>query len=191
LISAYAPVQQIAAPAGLPVESHVTSPTQQVLLELVYAVRNLRDESDVQCLAFLAGELGLLRETPFCFSLLPSCDGLVPESLVLRDTFHTMISHKILGWDGGNLLVLIDPSSFMDDHGVLSDGVSWLGALLPSERQMLTQVTVQLRATGGNLLSAGPNLPFQRIVSRIVRERRAAEATERNLLTVCQQLGVA
>jgi hypothetical protein len=176
VIAGYAPAQPAApAAATVPAEStKVTSLTQQVLLSLVRSVRNLRDECDVQCLAFLAGELDLLRKTPFCFSRRLSKDAPLPVSLVLRDTFDSMVSRKLLGWEGGNLCALVEPSSATPLRDLVGDGISWLGALLPGERQALAKATVQLDGTGGTLLSSRADSPIQRVVARMMGGNEAA-----------------
>src|SRR5581483_9343699 len=79
------------------------SRTQQVVLECVAAVPNLRDAEDVQCLLFLADEFALLRPNPFYFSA-PRVEGAaVPCSLVLRDTLGALLDRELIVCEEGNL----------------------------------------------------------------------------------------
>ena len=122
----YAPGNQVTAPIDVPPAPASANRPQHTLLALVRAVKNLRDELDLQCLAFLAGELGMLQNTPFCFSLALSQDRAVPESLILRDTFDTMLRQHTLGWDCGQLRALVDGEAAPDDL-LPSSASAWLG----------------------------------------------------------------
>jgi hypothetical protein len=191
MVSGYAPMQQVmvaaSAPrAGIPAASR----TQHTLLALVRAVRNIRDEHDVQCLAFLAGELGLLRQTPFCFSRAISRDSFAPESLILRDTYRMMLNRRLIGWENGHLRVLLESSPDTPEHEWLHEGISWLAALVPQERHVLTQATIDLHDSGSNLLSSAADLPFRKSVARILDGAEGAAVAERRLSMVRRQLGI-
>jgi hypothetical protein len=192
-VSGYASVQQVisAVSTQQQVEVRATGRTQHVLLALVRAVRNIRDEHDVQCLAFLAGELGLLRHTPFCFSRAVSRDRFAPESLILRDTFRVMLNRRLIGWENGSLRALVEDNASSADHERLHDGISWLGALQPRERHVLTQATIDLHDSGSNLLSSSADLPFRKIVASMLDGGNEATAAERRLSMVRRQLSIA
>src|SRR6185437_6365009 len=85
------------------------SRTQQALLLLVNAVSDLRDEEDLQCLAFLAGELGILRHTPFYFSR--GSASRIPHSVVLDDTLQVSISAGLIGRESGALRAYAAPET--------------------------------------------------------------------------------
>jgi hypothetical protein len=192
MVSAYAPAPGVAVVAiSPPVEWRLIGRTQLALLSLIRAVRNLRDEHDVQCLTFLAGELGLLRQTPFCFSRRITRERQSPESLILRDTFNTMLDRRLIGWQDGALQALSD--TYPDDSGPVKvhHAVSWLGSLSPLERKVLTHATIDLHQSGANLLSSSADMPFRRIVARILGNAAGADASERRLSMVRRQLGIA
>jgi hypothetical protein len=192
MVSGYAPAPEFAVAALSPrPERRPIGRTQLALLSLIQAVRNLRDEHDVQCLTFLAGELGLLRHTPFCFSRKITRERPSPESLILRDTFSTMLDGGLIGWDGGSLHSLSDVNIEAHEQVTLHSGVSWLGSLSPHERTVLTQATVDLHASGANLLSSEADMPFRRIVARILGNAPGADASERRMCMVRRQLGIA
>ena len=181
----YAPGKSMTAPMDIASAPPSTNRPQHTLLALVQVVKNLCDEGDLQCLAFLAGELGLLQNTPFCFSLAQSQDSAVPESLILRDTFATMLRQHMLGWDCGKLCALVDAETEPDDRRLLFERLAWLAALQPHERQALTQVVVQSRAAGGAAARPVAEGLLQRILSG-ANGQDAPETVARRLLMVCR-----
>jgi hypothetical protein len=180
----------MAAVSAPQVDVRATGRTQHALLALIRAVRNIRDEHDIQCLAFLAGEFGLLRQTPFCFSRAVSRDRFAPESLILRDTFRIMLNRRLIAWENGSLRVLVEGNPASLDHERLHGGISWLGALLPRERHVLTQATIDLHDSGSNLLSSAADLPFRKIVAQMLDGGQEAAVAERRLSMVRRQLSI-
>jgi hypothetical protein len=111
--------------------------------------------------------------------------------LILRDTFQTMLDRGLIGWDGDNLQALRETQPDDREPFKLLRGISWLGSLSPHERHVLTQATIDLHASGTNLLSSTADMPFRRIVSRILGNAAGADASERRLSMVRRQLGIA
>jgi hypothetical protein len=183
----YAPGNQIAAPIDLPSAPPSANRPQHALLALVRVVMNLRDETDLQCLAFLAGELGILQNTPFCFSVALSQDSAVPESLVLRDTFETMLRQRMLGWDGGQLRALVDVDATSNEPSFMRERVSWLATLQPNERQALTRVIMQSHSSGASAARPATDGLLRGILSRVTGDD-LREAVARRLTTACGQL---
>jgi hypothetical protein len=186
----YAPGTQVTAPVDVPAAPPSANRPQHALLALVRVVRNLRDEIDLQCLAFLAGELGILQNTPFCFSLALSPDSAVPESLVLRDTFETMVRQHVLGWDGGQLRALIDADALPNEQPFVRERISWLATLQPNERQALTRVVMQSHSVGTSTVRPATEGLLRGILSRLTGDD-VPEAVARRLSTVCRQLAQA
>jgi hypothetical protein len=186
----YAPTQQPVLPASTPAEGRESRP-QRIVLTLVRVVRNLRDERDVQCLTFLAGELGILPNSPFCFSRALGQETAVPESLILRDTMHALLERRWLDWEDGQLRNSMAPAGAAAEGPAMAEGISWLGALLPSERLVLTRVLVQLQAAGSSLLQAAAEEKFHLLTARLVGTGAAAEASRQRLSMVRRQLALA
>jgi hypothetical protein len=180
----YAPANQVAAPIDVPSAAPSASRPQHALLALVRAVKNLRDELDLQCLTFLAGELGMLQNTPFCFSLALSQDSAAPESLILRDTFDTMLRRHMLGWEGGQLRTLVDAEIAPDDRSFIRERLTWLATLQPHERLALTRVVIQSRVSGSTVARPAAEGLLRGLLSRIKGED-VPEAVARRLGTVC------
>ncbi len=180
----YAPGNQSTAPSDIPPARPSANRPQHTLLALVRAVKNLRDESDLQCLAFLAGELGLLQNTPFCFSLALTQECAAPESLILRDTFDTMLRQRTLGWDGGQLRVLVDVETASDAPSFVRDRLTSLSTLQPNERQALARVIIQSHVSGSNEARPAAERLLRGILSRLKGEG-VPEAVAGRLVTVC------
>ncbi len=190
MVLGYAPGNQMIAPIDVPSAPPSANRPQHALLALVRAVRNLRDELDLQCLAFLAGELGILRNTPFCFSLALSQDSAVPESLVLRDTFDTMLRQHTLGWDAGQLRALVEAEVAADESSFIHERLSWLASLQPNERQALTRVVMQSPSSGTSVARPAVDGLLRSILARVAGDE-VPEAIARRLSTVCGQLAQA
>lgn len=130
------------------------SRTQQVVLECVAAIPNLRDEEDVQCSLFLADEFALLRPNPFYFSGQGDEGAVAPCSLILRDTLGVLLDRGLIVRDERSLRAY----SGIMPRGLLSTAVAWLATLSPRERLALAQAVLTLRAQGlcAQARSAGP-----------------------------------
>lgn len=120
------------------------SRTQRVVLEYVAAVPNLRDEEDVQHVLFLADEFALLRPNPFYFSAQHAGDRMLPCSLVLRDTLHTLLNRGLIVREEDRLCAYSESRSGTAPQGALA----WLAVLSPGERAALAQATLMLRMQG-------------------------------------------
>lgn len=167
------------------------SQAQSALMALVHNVRNVQDENDLQCVAFLAVELGILRPSPFYFSYDPAEEVSTPCSLILRDTLHALLVSHHLGWDHGALRLRTDmPPTVHEVSGVASTA-SWLGALSPSERGIFARVTMDLHRRGIGVLSHRAEMLFRRAVARLLGAGAGEDAGERRLSTVRRQLSLA
>jgi hypothetical protein len=179
----------VAYPTADPVvPSSVASParqglsrTQQALLLLVNAVSDLRDEEDLQCLAFLAGELGILRHTPFYFSR--GSGSRLPHSVVLDDTLRVSISAGLIGRESGGLRAYAAPEARATD-AQMTAGISWLSMLAPDERVVLTHAVLNLHAGGIHTLSSSASAPFKHAVLAALESADDAENVERRLRMV-------
>ncbi len=174
--------------ADLAVPSVTASParqglsrTQQTLLLLVNAVSDLRDEEDLQCLAFLAGELGILRHTPFYFSR--GSGSRLPHSVILDDTLQISISAGLIGRESGGLRAYAMPDTKATDAQMTS-GISWLSMLAPHERLVLTHAVLNLHAGGIHALSSSASGPFKHAVLEALESADDAENVERRLRMV-------
>ncbi len=185
MVFAYPSAQPVNSAVAVPLSKQGISRTQQTLLELVAAIRDLSDEDDLQCLVFLAGELGILRPTPFYFSRGNGCTQ-VPQSLVLHHTLDTCLEAGLIGWDSGCLRCIATEAPA--DSSPVRSGISWLAMLLPFERRALTQATLELHSTGIRLLSAQAEAPFRHAITRALGWVEGAEAAERRLNMVRYQL---
>lgn len=183
MVLAYSPstVDPVAAPLVFALEKQGLSRTQQIMLLLVNAVPDLRDEDDLQCLAFLAGELGILRHTPFYFSR--GSDTRAPQSVVLSHTLRGCIEAGLVGWENGCLRAYASPET-QGAEAAMTAGVSWLTLLLPSERRVLTQATLSLHGMGIHALSPLADAPFRRAVARALDASDEADTVERRLRMV-------
>jgi hypothetical protein len=185
LVFAYPSVQPVSVAVAAPQSKQGISHIQQTLLELVAAIRDLSDEDDLQCLVFLAGELGILRPTPFYFSRGNGCTQ-VPQSLVLHHTLDTCLEEGLIGWDNGCLrCIQVEPTG---GPSAVHSGISWLAMLVPFERRALTQATLELHSTGIRLLSSQAEVPFRHAITRALGWVEGAEAAERRLNMVRYQL---
>jgi hypothetical protein len=154
-------------------------------------VRNVRDEDDLQCLAFLAGELGILHPSPFYFSRECARGIVVPQSLILRDTLNALLLNHDLSWDHGVLRLYADLQIPEGEPAGLAGGVSWFGALTPAERGIFAQATIDLHRLGISVLCHRAEMLFRRGVVRLLGGVAGAEASERRLNTVRWQLSMA
>ena len=137
--------------------SRPLSHTQRSLFELISAVRNLRDEDDVQRLVFLATEFGVLQPSPFYFSRRLVQELLTPMSLVLRDALGALLECDLLRWEGGRLCAYGD--LWGPERAAPHMDVTWLGALSATERGVLAQATLDLqRAEGNSHAMSSPSL---------------------------------
>lgn len=134
--------------AALPSIEPDLNHTQQTLLDTIGVVRNLRDEDDVQCLLFLAGEFALIRPNPFYFSLHTADDATQPCSLILRDTLRVLLDGNYVHWDRSGLLVAQDSLPVALHTGIDRGRLALLAALSPRERRMLAQAALELRDSG-------------------------------------------
>jgi hypothetical protein len=152
------------------------SRTQQVVLEYVAAVPNLRDEEDAQHLLFLADEFALLRPNPFYFSAQHAGDTMLPCSLVLRDTLNTLLDRGLIGRGQDSLYVYSDMLPRTAPHSALA----WLAALSPIERAALAQAALMLRTQGlcAHARSAGD--AFRKALGQML-DGEATEALMRQL----------
>jgi len=157
------------------------SRTQQALLLLVNAVSDLRDEEDLQCLAFLAGELGILRHTPFYFSR--GSASRIPHSVVLDDTLQVSISAGLIGRESGALRAYAAPETEGTD-AQMTAGISWLSMLAPHERLVLTHAVLNLHAGGVHTLSSSASSAFKHAVMEALESADDAENVERRLRMV-------
>jgi hypothetical protein len=171
----------VASPIAFSLEKQGLSRTQQTMLLLVNAVPDLRDEDDLQCLAFLAGELAVLRRTPFYFSR--GADDLLPQSVVLSHTMRGCMEAGLIGWENGCLRAYARLET-AGAETTMTAGVSWLAMLLPSERRVLTQVTLNLHGIGIHVLSPAADVPFRHAVARALRAADGADSIERRLRMV-------
>jgi hypothetical protein len=174
-----------------PDERRCFSRTQQALLALLCGVRNVQDEDDLHCLAFLAGELGILRPSPFYFSGDHSGDATTPRSLILRDTLHGLLASHDLRWENGVLRLRSEVPADEQATARLAHVVSWLGALTPGERAVFARVTMDLHRRGISVLAHQAEILFRRAVARLIGGAAGAEASERRLTTVRRQLSLA
>ena len=157
------------------------SRTQQTLLLLMNAVPDLRDEEDLQCLAFLASELGILRRTPFYFSR--GAGSHLPHSVVLDDTLRVSISAGLVGRESGGLRAYAAPEA-KGAEAQMTAGVSWLSMLAPYERLVLTQAVLNLHACGIHALSSSASGPFRHAVLQALDSADDADKVERRLRMV-------
>jgi hypothetical protein len=157
------------------------SRTQQALLLLVNAVSDLRDEEDLQCLVFLAGELGILRHTPFYFSR--GSGSRLPHSVILDDTLQVSIAAGLIGRESGGLRAYAAPETKGTD-AQMTAGISWLSMLAPHERLVLTHAVLNLHAGGIHVLSPSASLPFKHAVLQALESADDAENVERRLRMV-------
>jgi len=162
--------------------------TQCTLFDLVCAVRNVRDEDDLQHLAFLATEFGILRQSPFCFSRFDEEEVDAPRSLVLRDSLHALMDHGLILWDGSSLRARGGMTAFVTGVPPLHRSISWLGALSPLERRVMTRTALDLHGTGVSLLSRQAEVPFRRAVSAGLSGTENAEVAVGHLSAVRWQL---
>jgi hypothetical protein len=157
------------------------SRTQQALLLLVNAVSDLRDKEDLQCLAFLAGELGILRHTPFYFSR--GAGSHIPHSVILDDTLQLSISAGLIGRESGGLRAYAAPET-KSTEAQMTAGISWLSMLSPHERLVLTHAVLNLHAGGIHALSSAASGPFRHAVLQALERADDAENVERRLRMV-------
>jgi hypothetical protein len=190
MVVAYPSLEEAPSVVETPLEARALGRTQQALLEVVRSVRNLRDEDDVQCVAFLAGELGLLHPTPFYFSHAGGGRGQAPYSLILQGALRDLLTRHGLGWDAGGLRVHVAIPSARADSIVIGEALSWLGALSSAERKLLMQTTLDLRRGGVHLLARGAEILFRRTVARLLGAVEGAEDIERRLSAVRRQLSL-
>jgi hypothetical protein len=111
--------------------------------------------------------------------------------LVLRDTYRSMLCDRLIGWESGSLRALTEAPVAGREYPRLHDGISWLAALMPLERRILSQATIDLHNSGSNLLSPAADMPFRRVVARMLHGVEGAGAAERRLSMVRRQLGIA
>lgn len=161
--------------------------TQQILLDVVGAVRNLRDEDDVQCLVFLADEFAILLPNPFYFSLHGAADTPLPWSLVLRDTLRALLAIGLIGWENGGLRTYGDLVGTTPASGTINSRISWLATLSPRERRVLAQIALDLRDSGISLLSRDAEARFQQATIQALGAE-AGDALVRRLSAVRWQL---
>jgi hypothetical protein len=152
------------------------------VLECVAAVRNLRDEEDVQCLLFLADEFALLQSNPFYFSAQGMDEAQRPCSLVLRDTLVRLLDCGLIRWDNGHLQAYISIVPLVAP-GMLRTTISWLAALSSIERSALAQAALTLRAQGISARAPAAEGFFRPALSQLLGTD-AAEALVRRLFTV-------
>jgi hypothetical protein len=140
---------------------------QRVLLSMVRTVHNLCDEADVQCVMFLATELGMIRPAPFYFSRSGSHGAPAPKSLVLEDALQELIESAVLIWDNGCLRCTADLSSIapeLDLH--FRKEAARLEQLSALERKALARATLEGYGTGQDVLALRTGLPFQSVLAR-------------------------
>jgi len=178
MVYAYSPVETFTPPFPISLDRQGLSRTQQTLLLLVNAIPDLRDDDDLQCLAFLAGELGVLPHTPFYFSR--GAGSFMPQSVVLDHTLRECLELGLVGWENGRLRAYATPEA-RGAETAMTAGVSWLAMLLPSERRVLTEVTLNLHARGIHALSTAADLPFRQAVILALGSSEGADTVERRL----------
>jgi len=181
MVVAYSTADPVSSPIALSPARQELSRTQQTLLLLVNAVPDLRDEEDLQCLAFLAGELGILRHTPFYFSR--GTGPHLPHSVVLRDTLRVSISAGLVGRENGCLRAYATPEA-KGAEAQMTEGVSWLSMLVPAERRVLTQTVLNLHARGIHALSPSASVPFRHAVLGALGTAEGVDNVERRLRMV-------
>lgn len=186
MVYAYSPVETLTPPFPLSLEKQGLSRTQQTLLLLVNAIPDLRDEDDLQCLSFLAGELGVLPHTPFYFSR--GAGSSMPQSVVLGHTLRGCVELGLVGWENGILRAYATPET-KGVEAAMTTGVTWLAMLLPSERRVLTEVTLSLHAMGIHALSPAADEPFRQAINRTLGSSEGADTVERRLRMVRFGLG--
>jgi hypothetical protein len=121
---------------------------QRVLLSLVRTVQNLCDEADVQCVMFLASELGMIRPAPFYFSRSGVHGAPAPVSLVLRDTLQKLLDGAILAWENGALRCSVDLGNTVPDLDFLRTDAASLERLSVQERKALASTALNRHRTG-------------------------------------------
>jgi hypothetical protein len=181
MVVVYPTVDSVAPPIATTQARQGLSRTQQALLLLVNAVSDLRDEEDLQCLAFLAGELGILRHTPFYFSR--GSGSRLPHSVVLDDTLQVSISAGLIGRESDGLRAYAAPETRATD-AQMTTGISWLSMLAPHERLVLTHAVLNLHAGGIHALSSSASGPFKHAVLEALQSADDAENVERRLRMV-------
>ena len=186
MVYAYSSVETYTPPFPIALERQGLSRTQQTLLLLVNAIPDLRDEDDLQCLAFLAGELGVLVHTPFYFSR--GAGGLMPQSVILGHTLHGCVESGLVGWENGCLRAYATPET-KGSETAMTAGVTWLAMLLPAERRVLTEVTLSLHARGIHTLSPAADIPFRQAVNQALASNEGTDTVERRLRMVRFGLG--
>jgi hypothetical protein len=188
---AYPPTLDAPDQAQTPDERRCFSRTQLALLALLHGVRNVQDEDDLHCLTFLAGELGILRPSPFYFSRDSVGETLRPRSLILRDTLHGLLGSHDLRWENGVLRPRTELPAGDYEQESVARAVSWLGALTPADRAVFARVTMDLHRRGISVLAHQAEMLFRRGVARLIGGAAGAEASERRLSTVRRQLSLA
>jgi hypothetical protein len=179
-----------AAAAAIPVLPQQFTFTQRTLFDLVCAVPDMRDEEDVQHLAFLAGEFGVLRPSPFYFSRHDAQNLPAPCSLVLRHALASLIASGAIRRDAGGLHPCLDRVDRSRHSSALHSGIAWLSSLSSLERRALARTALHLHGNGVNLLSQRAEIPFRRALSGELGAVEGAEAAERRLSAVRRQLSI-
>jgi hypothetical protein len=152
---------------------------QQLVLGAVAVAQTLRDDEDVQCLLFLAGEFGAFDANPFYFSAQRTGERVLPCSLVLRDTLRSLLDGGYLVLRDGALRVQRVPQQTLLP-GRRSTLIGWLSARTPAERRALAEAVLELRSLGTPMRARAAVVPFRQTLNRVLGAE-AAEVLEHRL----------
>jgi hypothetical protein len=86
----------------------------------------------------------------------------------------------LVGWENGRLRAYATPET-KGPETAMTAGVTWLAMLLPSERRVLTEVTLSLHARGVHALSPAADSPFRQAVNQALGSSEGADTVERRL----------